>query len=279
MLSAAAILLVATFALAVSTILIHTAWQREGTARIAEAASLRNESVALAQARRSLTKARLATYVSDMRFAFRQRSQGLLLSTQQALDQHVPQEQPEAGISADLRGIEWFLLDSLINSRFRTIGRHGGCVHDVDLFPDGRTVATAGDDGVIRIWNAESSAMIREFHLQDSPVYTVGVSPDGKWLACGTGRRNTPEPQSGHSAGRRNRLRPEHDSSAPEHDSADPLVSGRSLSRLRQLGRQSQHLAVHGGWSRWRIVRSSLRPGNVPRILHHSVPRQFPPAD
>ncbi len=137
------------------------------------------------EAERHALKARRTAYVADMRLAFQQWNRDYLAEVQSLLDDQIPQPG-----EADLRGLEWYALRTQIGRRFHTLGRHDAPVHDIDLFPDGHTFATAGEDGYVRVWDADSRSLLREFHLQDKPVYTVGVSPDGKWLAYGAGRRD-----------------------------------------------------------------------------------------
>ena len=53
--------------------------------------------------------------------------------------------------------------------------------------PDGRTLATAGREGSIKLWDLVSNrvrATLREHH---QPVNVLAFSPDGRWLASGTG--------------------------------------------------------------------------------------------
>ena len=57
--------------------------------------------------------------------------------------------------------------------------------------PDGKTLATAGDDGTARLWNLATGQQIRSLTIGSVPVISVAFSPDGKTLAgrrgsCGT---------------------------------------------------------------------------------------------
>ena len=216
--SASAILLVSTIALAVSTILVLNEQSQTSAAltraqanfdeaerqkeevqhqmRLVERARDRadreqgEKEVQRQLAEKRAREAQRAAYSANMRFAFQQHNNHMLRDVQGILTRQIPEE----GVH-DVRGLEWRALQAQIDARCQTLGHHEGVVHDIVVFPDGRTIATAGDDGVVRVWDAEELVLVREFPLQDSPVYTVGVSPDGNWLAYGSGRRDDHEPK------------------------------------------------------------------------------------
>lgn len=145
---------------------------------------------ALTRAERGEFEARQLAYISDMRFAFQHSDQGLLLDAHTLLQRQVASDAVQ-----DLRGLEWRVLRARIDGRLFTIGHHGSVASDVDFFPDGRTLATAGEDGVIRIWDGQTGAAVREFAVQPAPLYAVAVSPDGKWIAWGSGSRMDDAPK------------------------------------------------------------------------------------
>ena len=49
--------------------------------------------------------------------------------------------------------------------------------------PDCRSLATSGQDGVVRLWDVRMGRQLREFHGHTSPVKSVAFSPDGRQLA------------------------------------------------------------------------------------------------
>jgi WD40 repeat protein len=63
---------------------------------------------------------------------------------------------------------------------------HSALVHGLALSPDGKQLATAGFDGAVRLWNAESGQEVRTLSGHAGPVYCVAFSADGQSLvSCG----------------------------------------------------------------------------------------------
>src|SRR5262249_47028479 len=59
---------------------------------------------------------------------------------------------------------------------------HQGAVHAIAFAPDGKTVATAGADGTVRVWDANG----RQVRKLEQPGEAVGVAfaPEGKTLVA-----------------------------------------------------------------------------------------------
>ena len=65
---------------------------------------------------------------------------------------------------------------------FHLIG-HRGAVYRVAFSADGKSLASAGQDGTARLWNVETGQEISSFEGHESAVSGVAFSPDGRLLA------------------------------------------------------------------------------------------------
>jgi WD40 repeat protein len=63
---------------------------------------------------------------------------------------------------------------------------HSALVHGLVLSPDAKHLATAGFDGAVRLWGADSGQEVRTLSGHAGPVYAVSFNADGQSLAsCG----------------------------------------------------------------------------------------------
>ncbi|MGB7924276.1 MAG: caspase family protein [Pyrinomonadaceae bacterium] len=62
-------------------------------------------------------------------------------------------------------------------------------VHAVAFSPDGKWLASGGDDYTVRLWEISSGKELKVFRGHEDEVDSVAFSPDGKWLASGSADR------------------------------------------------------------------------------------------
>jgi len=60
---------------------------------------------------------------------------------------------------------------------------HSGHSDDVVFSPDGKRIASCGEDMTVRVWSTESGAMLHTIVGHEGAVMGVDISPDGKTLA------------------------------------------------------------------------------------------------
>ncbi|HEX8916231.1 MAG TPA: protein kinase, partial [Humisphaera sp.] len=66
---------------------------------------------------------------------------------------------------------------------------HAKAINAIAVHPDGKSVATAGGDGMIRTWRWPELTPLAEAKADARAVTSIAFSPDGRWLAaCGETR-------------------------------------------------------------------------------------------
>ncbi|MBN1609623.1 MAG: TIR domain-containing protein [Polyangiaceae bacterium] len=69
-------------------------------------------------------------------------------------------------------------LDGPADQQIQWLQHHAGAVNDAAFSPDGRWLATAGDDGTARLWGSGSSRVLQHAH----PVTRVAFSSDSAYV-------------------------------------------------------------------------------------------------
>lgn len=62
---------------------------------------------------------------------------------------------------------------------------HAGGVNDVAFSPDGKALATAGNDGAVKVWTVETGKLSLSVAAHKGAVHALAYSPDGKLILTG----------------------------------------------------------------------------------------------
>ena len=65
----------------------------------------------------------------------------------------------------------------------REFGGHADVLYDAEISPDGKMLATAGYDRVIKLWNVADGVLLRTMDVHKGAVFDLAWHPDGRVLA------------------------------------------------------------------------------------------------
>lgn len=94
-----------------------------------------------------------------------------------------PDAPPQCVTGSDDRTVR--VWQPTIGRMVRIVRGHGGSVLALACAPDGRSLFSAGQEGVIRQIDAESDTVLREWRASTEWIHSLAISPDGKTLASG----------------------------------------------------------------------------------------------
>jgi WD40 repeat protein len=94
-----------------------------------------------------------------------------------------PRPAPFTLVTADYHGkLIWWQGDSDAPKPLKTVAAHEGYARAVTVSPDRSTVASCGNDTLIKLWKAVDGAPVRTLEGHNSHVYNIAFSPDGQRL-------------------------------------------------------------------------------------------------
>jgi hypothetical protein len=87
-----------------------------------------------------------------------------------------------AGGITGLNGVAQ-LFDAKTGALIREFGGHRDTLYDAELSPDGATLATAGYDKSIRLWQTADAKVFRTINVHNGAIFDLVFDPSGKVLA------------------------------------------------------------------------------------------------
>jgi WD40 repeat protein/tRNA A-37 threonylcarbamoyl transferase component Bud32 len=129
--------------------------------------------------------ARLNLYAADINLAQVALEEGNLGRAYSLLREQIPSSGAE-----DLRGFEWRYLWQLCQGQeSATLRGHNGIASCVAFSSNGSLLATAGFDGMVKVWDWPTRNLITNLHGIDAAICRLALSfsPDGRLLAAAGG--------------------------------------------------------------------------------------------
>jgi WD40 repeat protein len=89
-------------------------------------------------------------------------------------------------VACDYAGrIVWWPMADSVPQSIRSVDAHEGWVRCIAISPDGNTLATGGNDNLVKLWDANTGKAIRQFKGHVRHVYSVFFHPTQNTLLTG----------------------------------------------------------------------------------------------
>jgi len=194
-----------------------------------------------AAAERELDHNRRLLYSANTRLVYEALPTGDFRRMIDLLRPSVPADTP----AGDLRASEWYYALLSCHCDLVLIGKRPGMANEAVISPNGKLIASAGEEEVIKLWQADARQEIAILRGHVGPVTSVAFSPSGETLAsAGTDGSirfwdMASHPQvaelAGHKSGDYRRRRPNRANHRPLQAGSN-LRTGWKASRERRLG-------------------------------------------
>ncbi len=126
-------------------------------------------------AERNAETTRLNLYAADVALAAQLMQEGDFGRARRTLARLVPRPG-----ETDLRGFEWRYLWHLCQgAQIATLGQHEWIVTCAAFSPDGKTIASGGMGGEVKIWDAEKLTCRQTLNVSTGAVWSVAFTPGG----------------------------------------------------------------------------------------------------
>jgi WD40 repeat protein len=163
----------------------HHADRADRQAKAAQENAVRADREAAA-ARNSENLLRQEKEVSDRRYyasEIRLASLDWVSGEMAAVRQRLRALEPRRAGELDQRGFEWYYLQRLCQLPLRTLRGHKGGVLAVAYSPDGRHIASADENGRLKIWNGATGQELLTLTGHTNGVTGLAYGPGGRRLA------------------------------------------------------------------------------------------------